>query len=92
MKNTQIKKLKLTRSVRTAMGYELDRRGSIPCRGNICLLHSVQTGYGAHPASYPMGTGGGGGGEADHSPPSSTDVENSGATPLLSHTSSWRGA
>jgi hypothetical protein len=43
----------------------------------------VQTGSGAHPASYPMGTGDpfpGGkarpGREADHSPPSSAEVEN----------------
>jgi hypothetical protein len=44
----------------------------------------VQTGYGAHPASCTMGTGGGpfSGGKArpgrnaDHSPPSSAEVEN----------------
>jgi hypothetical protein len=43
----------------------------------------VQTGSGAHPASCPMGTGGpfpGGkaqlGRDADHSPPSSVEVEN----------------
>jgi hypothetical protein len=43
----------------------------------------VQTGSGAHPASYSMGTGGsfpGGktrpGRDADHSPPSSAEVEN----------------
>jgi hypothetical protein len=41
----------------------------------------VQTGSGAHPASCPMGTGGsfpggkaGPGRDADHSPPSSTEV------------------
>jgi hypothetical protein len=44
------------------------------------LLHSVQTGSGAHSAFYPMGAGGsyhGGkaaGIEADFSPPSSTEV------------------
>jgi hypothetical protein len=33
--------------------------GSIPGRGKrSVLLNSVQTGSGAHPASYPMGTGG----------------------------------
>jgi hypothetical protein len=44
---------------------------------------SVQTGSGAHPASYPMGTGGsfpGGnarqGRDADHLPPSSAEVKN----------------
>jgi hypothetical protein len=26
--------------------------------GNFSLLHSVQTGSGVHPASYPMSTGG----------------------------------
>jgi hypothetical protein len=43
----------------------------------------VQTGSGAHPASYPMGTGGsfpGGkarpGRDTDHSPPSSAEVKN----------------
>jgi hypothetical protein len=38
----------------------MDGHGSIPGRGKIffSLLHSVQTCYGAHPASYPMGTGG----------------------------------
>jgi hypothetical protein len=46
------------------------------------LHHVVQTGSEAHPASYPMGTGGsfhGGvkrpGIEADHSPPASADVK-----------------
>jgi hypothetical protein len=43
----------------------------------------VQTGYGAHPASCPMGTGGlfpgdkaRPGRDADYSPPSSAEVEN----------------
>jgi hypothetical protein len=38
----------------------------------------VQTGFGAHPASWPMGTGGKArpGRDADHSPPSSAEVEN----------------
>jgi hypothetical protein len=47
---------------------------------NLC----VQTGSGAHPASYTMGTGGGPfpegkarpGRDADHSPPSSAEVVN----------------
>jgi hypothetical protein len=45
------------------------------------LLHSVQTGSGAHLASYSMDTEGvkRPGREADHSPPSSADVENGGA-------------
>jgi hypothetical protein len=38
----------------------------------------VQTGSGAHPASYLMGTGGKArpGRDADHSPPSSAEVKN----------------
>jgi hypothetical protein len=48
--------------------------------GNFSLHHRVQTGSGAHPASYTRVTRGsfpGGkaaGGEADHSPPSSAEV------------------
>jgi hypothetical protein len=38
----------------------LDDRGSIPGGDDVIfsLLHRVQNGYGAHPASYPMGTRG----------------------------------
>jgi hypothetical protein len=41
---------------------------------NLC----VQTGFGAHPASFPMGPGGKArpGRDADHSPPSSAEVKN----------------
>jgi hypothetical protein len=53
----------------------------------------VQTGCGAHPASYPMGTGGsfaGGkalpGRDTDHSPPSSAEVKNEYELYLLSPT------
>jgi hypothetical protein len=44
-------------SVGIAMGYGLDGRGSAKAR-DFSLLPSVQTGCGAHPASYPMCTGG----------------------------------
>jgi hypothetical protein len=46
-------------------------------KGFSCSL-CVQTGSGAHPASCPMGTGGNArpGPDADHSPPSSAEVEN----------------
>jgi hypothetical protein len=44
-------------AVGIATGYEMDGLGSIPGNAKYCLLHSVQTGYEAHPASYPMGTG-----------------------------------
>jgi hypothetical protein len=49
---------------------------------DFSLLHNVQTGSGAHPASYPMGTGATSpelkrsGREADHYPPSSADIKN----------------
>jgi hypothetical protein len=53
--------------------------------GDFSLHHRIQTGSGAHPASYPMGTSGSLpeegvlkqlGREADHSPPSSAEVKN----------------
>jgi hypothetical protein len=68
-------------------GYELDDRaigvrspaGAKDFSSSLC----VQTDSGAHPASCTMGTGGpfpGGntrpGRDADHSPPSSAEVEN----------------
>jgi hypothetical protein len=49
--------------------------------GNFSLHHHVQTGSGAHPGYYPMGTRGSflgckaAGREADHSPPSSAEVK-----------------
>jgi hypothetical protein len=49
------------------------------------LLHTVQTGSGTNPASYPMGTVGGGGGEADHSAPCSAEAKNCGAIPPVPH-------
>jgi hypothetical protein len=46
-------------SVGIATGYGFDSRGLIPGRGKRCsVVYSLQTGSGAHPASYPMGTGG----------------------------------
>jgi hypothetical protein len=47
--------------------------------GFFSLRNRGQTGSGAHPASYPMGTGKcycGGGHEADHSPQSGAEVKN----------------
>jgi hypothetical protein len=44
--------------------------------GNFSLYHRVQTGSGAHPASYPVGTKGSlSGGDAYHSPPSISEVK-----------------
>jgi hypothetical protein len=65
--------------------YGLDDRGSIPDRGRgfFFLAPASRPALGAHPASYPMGTGGFfPGGKArperdtDRSPPSSADVKN----------------
>jgi hypothetical protein len=65
-------------------GYGLDGRGvgvRVPVGARCSPLHVVQTGCGAHPSPYPMGTGGFSPGvkrpgrEADHSPPS-TEVNN----------------
>jgi hypothetical protein len=58
----------------------------------------MQRDSGAHPASYPMGTGGFSPGvkrpgrEADHSLPSIAEVKNDGAIPPLPHMSSWHSA
>jgi hypothetical protein len=40
------------------LGYGLDDRGFESRQRLENFRHSVQTGFGAHPASYPMGTGG----------------------------------
>jgi hypothetical protein len=49
-------------SVGVALGYGLDDRGSrfrFPAgAGNFSLHHCVENGFGAHSASYPMGTKG----------------------------------
>jgi hypothetical protein len=73
-------------SVGIALSYWLDDRSSrvrFPAgAGNFSLHHSVENGFGAHPASYLMGNNRGsfpggkvGGREADHSPPSSAEVK-----------------
>jgi hypothetical protein len=61
----------------TVQNGRLRSRGWIPSGvRNYDLLHSIQTGSGAHPASYPMGTGGSlPGVKADHSPPTSAEVK-----------------
>jgi len=68
------------------IGYGLDNRGSggfdSRQRLGIFFLHRVQTGSGAHAASYPRGTVGSFPGvkrpglETDHSPPFSAVVKN----------------
>jgi hypothetical protein len=63
-----------------------------PAEQDFFLLHVVQTGSRAHPASYPMVTGGSflvskrPGREADHSPSSSAEVKNCGTIPPLPNT------
>jgi hypothetical protein len=60
------------------------------------LFHSVQTGSGAHPASYTIGTGAlpvgakRQGRESGRSPPPGAEVKNCGAIPPFPRTPSWR--
>jgi hypothetical protein len=68
-------------------------------RRDFSLLHSVQTGSGAHPASYPLDVPRALSSgvkrpvrKGDRLPPSSAHVKNGGAIPPLPHTFSWRGA
>jgi hypothetical protein len=74
------------------MGWMI--RGSNPGRGwKFFLLHSVQTGSGAHPASYPMGARVKWPGcDDDHSPPSIAEMKNASPIPPLPNTPSLRGA
>jgi hypothetical protein len=74
--------LRRCRSVGITTGYwKIGVRFSVGAR-NFSLLHLVQTGSGAHPVSYPMGSGFFSvgvkrqGHEAEHSPPSSAEVQN----------------
>jgi hypothetical protein len=79
-----VRRVRIAQSILT-LGYGLDDWGSVPGRenyGNFSLCHCIQTGSGAHPASYPMGTGAlftgikRPGLGAEHLPPSSADVKN----------------
>jgi hypothetical protein len=60
----------------------IEERGAIPGRGRNFSLHHRVHGYGAHPASYPVGTRGyftgveRPGREADNSSPSNAEVKN----------------
>jgi hypothetical protein len=64
--------------------YGLDDRGSIPDRSRGFFFWPLRPDRsGAHPASYPIGTGGSfprgkarPGRDADHSPPSSAEIKN----------------
>jgi hypothetical protein len=83
------------------LGYGLDDRGigvgfPVGVR-DFSLFHRVQTGSGAHPAFYTIRTGGcflGGKTKRvwnNTSPPSSSEVNNGGAIPPLTHTSPRHG-
>jgi hypothetical protein len=74
----------LKQSTRQRSRYSdwLRGRSSSPGRGKNCsILHVVETGTGAHPASYPMGAGTLSPGvkrpgrESDHSPPTTTELK-----------------
>jgi hypothetical protein len=89
-------------SVGIATYYRLDERMigvRIPAgAGSFSLRLRVQTGSGAHPASYQMRTGRSSPGskaagrEADHSTPSSAEVKERVELYLHSLSTSWRGA
>jgi hypothetical protein len=76
---------------RAGVGFPAGTRG-------CSLLYSVQTGSGAHPATYQMGTGCFSAGikrsgrEAHHLHPSSAEVKNDRAITPLPHTDSWPSA
>jgi hypothetical protein len=86
-------------SVGIATGYVLNGRGSILCRSKrVFFIQKLLAGSGVHPpSSYPMGTMGFSmeieqlGCEFDYSHPLSAEINNGGAIPPLSHTSSWLG-
>jgi hypothetical protein len=64
-------------SVSIVTDHGLDDWGSPTEAEDFSSGLCVQTGSGAHPASYPIGTGGKGrpGRDTDHSPPSSAEVK-----------------
>jgi hypothetical protein len=72
-------------------------RSPAGCRGSF-LVPSTQISSAVHPTSYPVCARDYSPGrkavghEADHSPPSSAEVQNGGGTPPLFHKSSRRGA
>jgi hypothetical protein len=80
-------------SVGIAAGWTTQVR--FPVGQDFSFLHSVQTGSGVHPISYPRDTWGDfprvvkrKGLEADHSPPSNSKVKNDGVISPLPYTSS----
>jgi hypothetical protein len=89
------------KAVGIATGYGIGDRGvgfRVPVEQEFSLLLVVQTGSGAHPASYPMGTGGSlleskaAGHETNNSPPTSARSRKCGSIHPIPHTPSWRNA
>jgi hypothetical protein len=85
-------------SIGIVPGYGLDDWGLIPGKGKIFLFSSLNWLWGP-PSLLPNGYWGlfprgvkQQGREADHSPPSSAKVKNSGAIPPLPNMSSWHNA
>jgi hypothetical protein len=83
-------------SVGIAAGYGLDGRGWIPCRDKV-FLFSIASGPALRPKSSPiqwvqsaisMGLKGPGR-EAEHSPPTSTEIKNGGAILQFLRMPSW---
>jgi hypothetical protein len=74
--------------------------GPIPGIGKTSVVQNMQTGSGAHPTTYPVGTGKGDGAltlwvkwpehETDHSPSSSAEAKNEWSYTSIRHTPSWR--
>jgi hypothetical protein len=85
-------------SVGTVTGYGLDGRGFDSRQEQETLLHCVQTGSWAHPASYPVDTLGNFASdkrserEADHSSPTSAEIKNGGAISPRQHRFLWHDA
>jgi hypothetical protein len=83
-----------------ATDYGLDCRSPIPGKGQEIFLYFSVSRLPLGPAQLPAQRVPGAlslgikqsGRKTDHSPPSSADVKNGGAIPLLLHTSSWRDA
>jgi len=89
------RKLVISVSIVTRLCAGLPGFDSRHGQGFISLHQRVQTGSGAHPATYGSGVLSPEvklpGCESDHSPPSSTKVKMRGTIPALPHTSSWCG-
>jgi hypothetical protein len=83
--NSVVKKMRWTAGVQ------------FPTEARFFLLRRVQTDFGVHPASYPVGTVGSFPGakrprrETVHSLPSSAEVKKSGTVRPQAHMSSWHG-